>query len=363
MVIHVSPELIVRARALYETRDIPFHKLGAQLGVDYPQLHQLATVQGWQKFADVVARLCEQVETEIMSVTLKVGAGRPVNGKKPFVKPRKAPGRPRVYQRERNEDPQTEKQALMRQARELYEAGKGTKTSIAKLLGINPEQVFHAAKVGGWVDPRLAKARAEQGPAVPANSYVVIPPPSLDAAKAQMEIAISGIRGRMTGAQIRQLDGFESLVSKFGHLLEVYLDPHSFVDKNLPPDEYATQVVQVQKTALQLIAPTKMDSLQGGLKIFGDALMRSIELKRAIVGLNKIPALADGTAENDATAKQLFDVDALSTDELRVVQRGMELLDNHQRRGREVPMPPRPASIDDLMGPDAQVVKEPEVTR
>jgi hypothetical protein len=359
----INSELVARARVVYETRDIPFHRLGTQFGVDYPQLCRLANIQGWQKFSDVVARICEQVETEAMSEALKIGAGRPVNGKKPFVKPRKPPGRPRVYQRERNEDPQTEKQALMRQARELYEGGKGTKTSIAKLLGINPEQVFHAAKVGGWVDPRLAKARADQGPAVPANSMVIIPPPSPDTAKAVMEIGISGIRGTMTGQQIRQLDGFENLVEKFGHLLQVYLDPHAYVDKSLPPDEYATQVVQVQKTALQLIAPTKMDSFQGGLKVFADALMRSIELKRAIVGLNKIPALADGTAESDATAKQLFDVDALSTDELRVVQRGMELLDNHQRRGREVPMPPRPASIDDLMGPEAEVVKEPEVTR
>jgi hypothetical protein len=334
--------------------------------VDYPSLNKFAGRYGWKRFANVVAQIVEQVETEIMvEAAIKRKAGRPVNGKKPFKHQGRngGPGRPRSYQRDRNAEPQTEQQMLMRQARDLYEAGKGTKASIAKLLGLNRDRVYHAARVENWLEPRVAKARAEFGGPPVTNYLAIIPPPSPDTAKAQMQITLSAIRAMMSVQQIEQLDGFEALVAKFGHLLEVYLDPHRFVAKGLEGDDLAMQVAKVQMTALQLLAPTKQDGLAIALKTYTDALMRSIELKRAIAGLNKLTAPTGDLGERSESERRFFDVDSLSTDELRIVQHGMELLERHQRAARELPIPPSPAPIDDLLGPEAVVVQEPEVPR
>ncbi len=357
-----APEMVLLAKLLYETREISFSQLTGQFDIQKTLIGGFSNKQGWTPFPNVVEQLAKQVETEAMEAVKKHRPGRPVNGQKPFELPKRSPGRPRIYPRDRNARPTTEEQILIKQARELWEAGKGNKAQVAALLGIPVTRLYHASKVQNWVDPRLAKMKAEY-PESFATSGFIIPPPSPDTAKAQLQITLSAIRGMMSRRQIYQLDDFEELIAKYGHLIEVYLDPHRFVDeRGLSADEIVRRVAEVQGTALRLLTPTKQDSLSGSLKTYTDALMRSIELKRAIAGLNKLVPPPDGEVDEEQGGdRHILDMQTLSTEELRVVQRGMELLERHQRAARSLPRPPAPDGIDDLLGPEPQVVQDPDI--
>jgi hypothetical protein len=294
-------------------------------------------------------------------------------------------GRPRKYLRNRNTIPTTPEQLLFRTARELYEIGALSCGEVARKLGIPRHRIYSAAKAEKWVAPKASgNGRNPPIPSptpAPASDLLRFPTasqkpvrklPEVEVAeptkeqKDLLQLALQVIRAAMTVEQVRQLERHEEVLSRYTNLLEIYLDPRRFAEPDLEPEELEQRLTSLQSTAQRMLMPTQHDSLAGAIDTLTRALAKSIELKRSITGMSKLtgkPIVGVSVEVSENQGPKLVDLDALSTDELRIVQRGMELLERNHGDKREVPVPPPPASIDDLLGPEPQAVQDPDARR
>ena len=187
--------------------------------------------------------------------------------------------------------------------------------------------------------------------------------------KAKFRVALAAIRARMSLEQLAQLERHEALLGRYGHLLDVYLDPVRFVDlAGLNDDQKAAKILATQQQALGTLLPTARDTLAGAIKTLTDAAQQVIMLKRKVVGLDKVKAGTGGVEPSDPLADEgdkqpLVNFESMTTEERRAVEHGIELFKRHQRARRDAPMPPPPGSIDELMaGPtQPEEPKEPDV--
>jgi hypothetical protein len=186
--------------------------------------------------------------------------------------------------------------------------------------------------------------------------------------KATLRVALAAIRAKMTLEQVEQLDRHEAILHGFTHFFEVYLAPERFVDvAGLVDDEQADPIEKMRLSALRVLLPTERDTLHGALRTLTHSLQQTVTLKRRIVGLGdlKTKSNAGGFPDpwtDEDRAPPLVDLSTMSTEDLRTVQRGMELLERHQHVVREPPIPPRPDPIDDLYEASAPGV-EPDKPR
>jgi hypothetical protein len=169
-----------------------------------------------------------------------------------------------------------------------------------------------------------------------------------------------------------QIEHHEALLERYSHLIDVYLSPQSFVDRAaLTEDAWAERVAAVRKEALRVLLPTKRETLVGAVKMLTDELVRMMQLKRTVLELGKVaadhfrPVGANNPLGDDAGRAKLVDLKDLSVQDLRTIQRAMELLRPQQGRNQEPPKPPPPEPIDDLLRPDAihGAVTDPTVPR
>jgi hypothetical protein len=340
-----------QARVVYETERIGFQTLAKRFGTNHDTLHVLAAREGWKAFQDGMDDIAEDVEVAIMTQQLP----HPAPDQVP---PHRATRRGRPM-RGRDDAQRALNAKAIEAARRLYRPGQTNMSDLARTLNVGRKVLYNARKLERW-----DQASPKSDPSVPA---VEVLGPGEDPQKTQMRVALAAIRASMTVNQIRQLERYDALLGRYWHWLECYLAPHEHVDvSGMNADEAAEKVAMTQRQALGMLTPTDRDSLTGVVKTLSDALFRSIELKRQVAGLDKVALLRPGMEPGDpATAMdgpELINVDDLSTADLRAVRAGMELLERHRRDRREVPMPPAPDTIDDLLGPEPQVV-EPTIPR
>jgi hypothetical protein len=296
----------------------------------------------------------------------------------------------------------------LKAARADFESGAVNWTALAKKYHFSVGKLRYAAKMEGWEEPSAPPPAAapEVAPdpppkpdsaqkgwsAVKAASDVrtadiidfpgvsqspprkndpveLLPEPSSQE-RTQLRVTLAAIRAAMSVEQVQRLDRHMGLLLRYSHLLEVYLEPHRFVDtEKLSKDDAAEKVVAAQKVALRMLLPSDRDTLSGAIKVMTESLRVTLAMQRTVVGLERLPASAlrrpgapgegDPFAEEDKAPK-LLDVDALTTEDLSAVQYAMEMVDRSHRKSQEPPKPPLPAPIDDLLGPAPVVVKEPE---
>jgi hypothetical protein len=351
-----------RCRVLYETENISFATLAKRFGTNHGTLHSLAEREGWMRFNQGVRNIAEEVEAAIMTQELphpapdKVPPHRPA----PSTTDKRDKGRPTRGRPRRAAESHTAK--AIAAARKLYQPGKTNMMELARVLHVDTKALYYARKQEKWDEA--------PPPPQPSVAAVQVLGPGEDPQKTQLRITLAAIRAAMSVEQIRQLERFDTLLGKYWYWLEVYLAPHQYVDTaNMTKRKADAALAKAQRTALRMIAPTEKDSFTAGLRTLSDALFRSIELKRSVAGLNKVivgnvpSGLQPGDpGDENADGPQLIDVDGLSTEDLRAVRRGMELLERHQRDHRAIPLPPVPDPIDDLLGPEAEVI-EPTIPR
>ena len=183
--------------------------------------------------------------------------------------------------------------------------------------------------------------------------------------KARLRVTLAGIRERMPLEQLAQLERLEALLDRYGHLLDVYLDPERFVDLvGLNDDEKAAKILATQEQARRTLLPTARDTLAGAIKMLTDAVHQITMLKRKVVGLDKVKAGSDTVRPSDSLAEkgdkpQAVSLESMTPEQVRVVEHGMEVFRRHWRAKRDAPMPGPPEPIDDLP-PDPTRPDEPD---
>ena len=178
--------------------------------------------------------------------------------------------------------------------------------------------------------------------------------------KARFRLTLAVIRERMPLEQLAQLERLEALLDRYGHLLDVFLDPEQYVDMTgLNDDEKAAKILTTQQQALCTLLPTARDTLAGAIKTLTDAVRQIIMLKRKIVCLDNMKIGTGGIPLSDPLAEEGEKSPLVNeVDDRRGCARGpacaMELLDRHRHGRRDAPMPSPPEPIADLMdGPTA----------
>jgi hypothetical protein len=187
--------------------------------------------------------------------------------------------------------------------------------------------------------------------------------------KARLRAGLAAIREIMSLEQLEQLERHERLLRRYGHLIEVYLEPQEFIDlAGLSDEETAERIVATQNQALRTLLPTTRDTLAGAINTLTNALHQIVILKRKIVGLDWAKAGTGNVPMSDPLAAEggkppLVNTASMTTEELRTVQHAMELLERHQHAKRDAPMPPPPDSIDDLrdLPPEPDEPEDPEI--
>jgi len=200
-----------------------------------------------------------------------------------------------------------------------------------------------------------------------AGAIRVLPDPTREE-KAKLRVTLAAIRAMMSLEQVEQLERLEMLLGRYSHLIDVYLEPQRFVDPaGLTEEEKAEKIVATQKQALRTLLPTERDTLSGAIKTATAAIQQIIELKRKIVGLDKVKTGTGGVELSDPLADEgdkpgLVNIEAMTTEQLRIVTHAMEILDHHQHAMRDPPMPPPPDPLDwgDLP-PEPDEPDEPEL--
>jgi hypothetical protein len=396
------------ARRAYEGEPrCSFSKLAERFGLGRNLIAETAREEGWCKFAptaqDSVRGVAEgrQVEAAIL-----------VAGLQPPTSPAPRRGRPSKHLRIPGAAPLTDEQNRLLAAREEYAQGGHHLRELAEKYGFTPGKLHYVCKIQGWErgpDPTLpseaapaedrlpepasqtkkrranlklvadgegrtadivAFPKAAQPASKKAAAMSLLPPMQADE-KQKLRVTLAAIRAMMSVEQVQQLERHEQLLARYAHLVEVYLEPHRFVDPQGPAedaDEYAERVWTAQRTALRMLLPTERDTLAGAIKVLTEAMKHTIELKRTVAGLGKTLAGAYKVGANidmdpDEAARaggKILDIDVLETRDLRAVQHAMELLDRQHRRQTEPPKPPPPDSIDDLLGAPPVVVQEAE---
>ena len=142
--------------------------------------------------------------------------------------------------------------------------------------------------------------------------------------KAKFRVTLAAIRARMSLEQLAQLERHEALLGRYGHLLDVYLDPVRFVDlAGLNDDEKAAKILATQQQALGTLLPTARDTLAGAIKTLTDAVQQVIMLKRKVVGLDKVKAGSDSVRPADSLAEagdkpQLVSLESMTPEQIRI---------------------------------------------
>ena len=408
-----------RIRETYETRKISFRGLEDEFRVSRSVICATANAEGWVRYWPVRSDQTEakRVETAILVAGLSASESM---GPSPSAPKRK--GRPKKHGPQQDAAPLTPEQERLRAARELYEASGLKLHRLAARFGFSAGKLHYVARTQKWVsrrnsgqppsekfplspdpapppdrpsepisEPPAGKARSynhgdwtevEIAAAVRTADVIAFPsaappppkkvevselPPSVPAEdRAKLRVALAAIRASISVEQVQQLERHEAMLQRYAHVIEVYLEPQRFVAvEGLSAEDAAEKVVTAQKVALRMLLPGKRDTLAGAIKTLTSALKSSIELKRTVVGLAKVGAMALKPADpNHSFADDLpgtgsiIEVETMATEQLRAVQSAMEMLEAHHRKQREPPKPPPPGSIDDLLGPAAEVVKE-----
>jgi hypothetical protein len=401
-----SRQTIDVCRLAYETTATSFRKLELARGIPRSILHDVARRESWVKFerspSDRLpgAREARDVETEILVNGLTVES--PASGTMPA--DRRPRGRPKgisQYLTMRDAAPVTPEQQRLRWARDEYSAGAMTLRAIARKYRFSSGKLHYVARVEGWTRPPDTPVRggsagdAKLSPDRPAkpisapkekrgwsavkaasdvrtadvinfpgalqdcpkNTESVRLTAQTSAGKAQLRVTLAAIRAAMSVEQVHVLEHHQALLAQYSHHLEVYLEPQRFVDtRGLGEAEAAERVVAVQKDALRTLLPTERDTLAGAIKVLTDAVGRTIQLQRAVAGLDKVASAAlrpgdpnNPSGDEDGMKGQIIDLEALGTADLRAVQHGMEILDRHHRKQQDAPKPPPPEPIDDLL--------------
>lgn len=190
--------------------------------------------------------------------------------------------------------------------------------------------------------------------------------------KSQIRTTLGAIKAMMTIEQVQVLEEHEGILRRYSHLMKTFLDPLSVLDvTGLGPDEIKDHAAATQVLALKQLLPTERDTLAGAIKQLTESMIRSMEMKRKILGLHEIRAGTsrvgrenpDDLVEQAGTAELgqvkvagggAPAIGAMGTGELRQVARAMELIQRRQQLVQEAPKPPAPDPIDFLMddGPD-----------
>lgn len=392
------------ARLEYEGNAVSFRDLERMFGISRSHFGKIAQREKWVKF--VPSDPAADIETAILVAGLQRRTGRRPKYAKPGtvgVSPQAADERQRLIC-----------------AREEYEAsGHGghsgqTVTELARKYGFQPGKLRYVARMEGWTKPppspapppasepgsgpadRPAEPVPAETPPTPAGaSWVKVaretplrtadvinfpgaaPPAQRSASpvarwlpersvedKQKLRVALSAIRAVMSVEQVQQLERHEGLLERYSHLLDMYLHPQRFVSPDgLTEEQHGEEIIRVQTLAARILMPSDRDTLGTTVKTLTDALHKTITLKRAIAGLDKVsPAALRGLTDDadDRNKGPTLDLSAIDVEELRQVQRSMELVERHHRAHQEPPKPPLGQSIDDLLGPEAVVVQEPE---
>lgn len=195
---------------------------------------------------------------------------------------------------------------------------------------------------------------------------------------------LSELRKLIPIDSLMRLDALEGTLSRFGHWLNIYLDPLSYLDLGkMTETEAMERAVATQTLALKLILPTERDTLAGAITALTAATHRTIEMQRRVAGIVDARVrraglggaamdpddAAEAEQERQRVAALEADVDfaTLPIEQLRIVTNAMELLQQRQHNMREPPRPPPPDPLDDLYLPapaEAPVDSTPpEVTR
>jgi hypothetical protein len=105
--------------------------------------------------------------------------------------------------------------------------------------------------------------------------------------KAQLRITLGAIRAMMSVEQSQILDQHLSRLLRYGHLIDVYLEPAKFVPDYPAMDETerAGKIVAVQNVAQRMLLPGANDSLLGAMKTLTVSLRQTIDMARTVVGL------------------------------------------------------------------------------
>lgn len=203
-------------------------------------------------------------------------------------------------------------------------------------------------------------------PSTPTDPGIrVLPGPTM-AERSELRMTLAKIRSMMTVQQVQTLQRHKGVLSRYTHLIDVYLDPERFTDvKGLEEPAAGDKIQETQRLALRMLLPTERDTLNGAIKTLTAAVVASIELERRVVGLS-LKALDPGRlpppgltldGDEDEPRKATGTLGSMPTPQLRQVRLAMELLDRHQHANVDAPKPPPPDPIDDIF--DAEPPESP----
>ncbi len=211
----------------------------------------------------------------------------------------------------------------------------------------------------------------------PPKPVRVLPRALADSDRDVIKSRLHELRAAMSIDQLARLARAEGTLAKYGHLIDVWLDPQRYTDTTgLEGKDVEDKIVATQTLALRMLLPGERDTLAGAIGVWTKALQTMLELERKVAGIgmvvrpgSQIPGLTlDGTgtpAEGGGAPIVGLGLAALPTEELRRVTTAMELLQRRQQQRQDAPRPPSPDPIDDIFDhtpdPDFMATLEPEL--
>ena len=164
------------------------------------------------------------------------------------------------------------------------------------------------------------------------------------------------LRAVLSLQQVQQLERHEKLLADYGHMMQVYLTPHEYVDVTGKSAQDAEDLVRaVQRAAMSLLLPTERDSLAGSIKALTQSVATVVQLKRLVMGIAKHGRqLGVGNSnsqdeDGDEPKASRGELNGLDLPTLRSVRGAMQVLTGQKAEARDPPKPPEPEPLDDLV--------------